>query len=118
MKITNNNNNSSRENSEEKPIQIKISLDLKKFHKSPSEKKLKASEKQTENNLNDDFLKSVVQDIDKLTQKMIKSNPNLNSSFQNRSNYNFFSSNQQSESRYSKYKFTFLNWIKLVKLKA
>lgn len=78
--------------SEEEPLHIKISLDLKKFNKnlkgnnnnninnnnynSNNNNKIEENgeEKEFENN---QFLKSVVKDIDKLTQKMLNTNNNL-----------------------------------------
>lgn len=89
--------------SEEEPLHIKISLDLKKFNKN-----LKGSNNNNNNNNNynsnynkmeengeekefenNQFLKSVVKDIDKLTQKMLNTNNNL-SGLNTSQGYKFF----------------------------
>ena len=112
--------NTSNNSSEEEPLQIKISLDLKKFNRN-----INKEEKEFEGN---QFLKNVVKDIDKLTQKMLSNNNNLSMnntsqgffllclveilgffdkvSEKNRKivkktqNNNIFSSSQQSETRF------------------
>lgn len=67
---------SQNNSSEEEPLHIKISLDLKKFNKN-------INQNNNNNNIenpeleNNQFLKSVVKDIDKLTQKMLSTNNNL-----------------------------------------
>lgn len=66
--------NSNNDSSEEEPLHIKISLDLNKFNKNANKIENKNDEKEEENN---QFLKNVVKDIDKLTQKMLNTNPNL-----------------------------------------
>lgn len=67
--------NTSNNSSEEEPLQIKICLDLKKFNKNErNNNNSKPEEKEFENN---QFLKGVVKDIDKLTQKMLNTNNNI-----------------------------------------
>lgn len=67
------------ESSDEEPLHIKISLDLKKFNKEDEENAISKNRKSEENDnpLNSEFLRSVVKDIDKLTQKMLSTNNNL-----------------------------------------
>ena len=80
MNVPGNNTNSNNGSSEEEPLHIKISLDLKKFNKNlnKSNNNQKVEENNEEKDFeNNQFLKSVVKDIDKLTQKMLNTNNNL-----------------------------------------